>query len=293
VLALDLGGTRCMAAVVDSTGTQGATLRMATPTAVDAEGLFQAVAELADRAMREGEASIDGFGVGCGGPMRGVLVSPLHIPAWRDFPLRSRLEERFGLPCVVDNDAKAMALGEWWRGAGRSARAMLGIVVSTGVGGGLVIEGRLLDGASGNAGHIGHVIAFLDGPPCDCGASGCVEAVASGSAIARRYGGEIAADAIADRARGGDARARGLFADAGTALARGIAAAAALCDLDRVVLGGGVALGAWDLVRPALAAELARVARLQFTRDLDVRLGELGERAGLVGAAALALLARR
>src|SRR5919204_2591919 len=140
VLALDLGGTRCMAAVVDSTGTQGATLRMATPTAVDAEGLFQAVAELADRAMREGEASIDGFGVGCGGPMRGVLVSPLHIPAWRDFPLRSRLEERFGLPCVVDNDAKAMALGEWWRGAGRSARAMLGIVVSTGVRGGRALR---------------------------------------------------------------------------------------------------------------------------------------------------------
>jgi glucokinase len=293
VLALDIGGTRSMAAVVGSTGAHGTMERMATPTAVDAEGLFRAVAELADRAIRESKPSIHGIGVGCGGPMRGALVSPLHIPAWRDFPLRSRLEERFGLPCVVDNDAKAMALGEWWRGAGRSARAMLGIVVSTGVGGGVVIEGRLLDGASGNAGHIGHVLAFPEGPPCDCGATGCVEAVASGSAIARRYGGDMAADAIAERARSGQERAREMFADAGTALARGIAAAAALCDLDRVVLGGGVALGAWDLLRPSLAAELARVARLQFTRDLDVRLAELGERAGVVGAAALALLARR
>jgi len=221
--------------------------------------------------------------------MREGLVSPLHIPAWRDFPLRARLAERFGIPCVVDNDAKAMALGEWWLGAGRSSRAMLGMVVSTGVGGGLVIAGQLVDGATRNAGHVGHVIAFPDGPECDCGAHGCVEAVASGSAIARRYGGDVAAEVVAARARARDPRAGQLFDEAGTALGRGIAAAAALCDLDRVVIGGGVALGAWDLLRPPLAAELAGAARLQFVRDLDVRPAELGERAGLLGAAALAL----
>jgi glucokinase len=217
------------------------------------------------------------------------VVSPLHIPAWRAFPLRARLEARFRLPCVVDNDAKAMALGEWWRGAGRGATSLLGVIASTGVGGGIVIDGQLLGGAGGNAGHIGHVIATPGGPRCDCGAAGCVEAIASGQAIARRYGGGIDAVQIAARARKGDDRARSVFADAGKALARGIVATAVLCDLDRVVIGGGVAIGAWDLLAPALQSELDRSLRIEFSRGLAVHRAGLGANAGLVGAAALAL----
>jgi glucokinase len=190
---------------------------------------------------------------------------------------------------VLDNDAKAMALGEWWRGAGQDSRSLLGMIVSTGVGGGIVIGGRLLHGAHGNAGHIGHVIASSSGPRCECGADGCVEAIASGRAIARRYGGRVDAAGVADRAREGDARARSLFAEAAAALAIGIAAAAVLCDLDRVVVGGGVALGAWDLLSPALESELARSTRIVFARGLPVHRASLGAAAGLVGAAALAL----
>src|SRR5207302_6980159 len=124
--------------------------------------------------------------VGCGGPMTagGELVSPLNIPAWRDFPLRDRLAALTALPVVVDNDAKALALGEGWKGAAAGVDDFIAMVVSTGVGGGIVLDGRLLDGESGNAGHIGHVIVEPDGRLCGCGAHGCLEAEASGLAIA-------------------------------------------------------------------------------------------------------------
>jgi glucokinase len=115
-------------------------------------------------------------GVGCGGPMRagGELVSPPNIPGWRDFPLRPRLAELTGLPVVVDNDAKALALGEGWCGAAQGSANFLAMVVSTGVGGGIVLDGRLLDGADGNAGHVGHLVVEPDGRPCPCGSRGCL-----------------------------------------------------------------------------------------------------------------------
>ena len=128
-------------------------------------------------------------GVGCGGPMRagGEAVSPLNITAWRDFPLRDRLAQLTGVPTFVDNDAKALALGEGWLGAAAGHENFVGMVVSTGVGGGIVLNGRLLDGGSGNAGHIGHVIVVPDGRACVCGGQGCLEAEASGTAIAAHH----------------------------------------------------------------------------------------------------------
>ncbi|MBN6051251.1 ROK family protein [Nonomuraea sp. RK-328] len=130
---------------------------------------------------------VEGVGVGCGGPMRWPAgeVSPLNIPGWRGFPLRARLAERFpGVPVRLHNDAVCVAVAEHWRGAGQGTRDMLGMVVSTGVGGGLVLGGRLVDGGTGNAGHIGHVVVEpVDGPPCGCGGRGCLEAVARGPAL--------------------------------------------------------------------------------------------------------------
>lgn len=287
ILAVDVGGTKLAAGIVREDGTLAAAASKPTPRTGGAEELFATLVSLCDDVR--GGARVDAIGVGCGGPMRWPdgVVSPLHIRAWRQFPLRARLAEAFDAPCVVDNDAKAFALGEHWGGAGRGARALLGIVVSTGVGGGLVFDGRILHGAHGQAGHIGHVVALPDGPECQCGARGCVEAIASGSALARRGGADAAE--LSARARTGDAAATALFADAGIALARGITAAAAMIDLDVVVVGGGVAVGAWDLLRATLDAELALRARLDFMRDLRVERAALGARAGLVGAARLAL----
>jgi glucokinase len=301
VLAIDIGGTKLAAAVVDAEGGVRSMDRRATGAHPTGEALFESLVELCETVR--GELEIAAIGVGCGGPMRYPegIVSPLNIPAWRDFPLRDRLAAHFGVPAVVDNDAKALALGERWRGAGRGSDNMLGMVVSTGVGGGIILDGRLLHGYAGNAGHIGHIIVWPDGPLCGCGARGCVEAVASGTGLARRHrvalsGGaesSLPADAtaadIADAARNGDQLAAELYRTAGEAVARGIASAAALLDLELVVIGGSIALRAWDLLGPPLEAELARVARLDFTRHIRVVHAQLGDTAGLLGAARLAL----
>jgi glucokinase len=301
-LAIDIGGSKLAAAVIDSDGQLLLSNRVATTGHETADGLFELLEQLSRRVASEAHTDIAAIGVGCSGPMdfRAGSVSPVNILAWRDFPLRDRLVAAFDLPCTVDNDAKALALGERWQGAGHDSRNMLGMVVSTGVGGGVILDGRLLDGFGGNAGHIGHIIVWPDGPLCGCGARGCVEGVASGSGLARRLSAAIAegsptllasgasAADIATAARRGDALAQWLFRTAGEAVGRGIASAAALLDLELVVIGGSIALHAWDLLGPSLESELRKSARLDFTRDVRIAHAQLGDAAGLFGAAQLA-----
>lgn len=216
-------------------------------------------------------------GVGTGGPMTagGVTVSPLNIPAWRGFALRDRLRDLTALPTFVDNDAKALALGEGWVGAARGRRDFLGMVVSTGVGGGIVLDGRLLDGADGNAGHIGHICVEPDGRPCVCGARGCLEAEVSGTAIAAITG-RPAADAPPD-----------VVERTGMLVGRAVASVANLLDLRLAVVAGSVALGFGEPFFAAAQAELDRRARLEFSRGCVIRPGGLGADGPLVGAAAV------
>ncbi|MDP9441494.1 MAG: ROK family protein, partial [Actinomycetota bacterium] len=177
VLAIDIGGTKVAAGVVSEAGELVRRASAPTPP----EDLFGRLLELVAEA-RTGEEQL--CGVGCGGPMiaGGQEVSPLNISQWRGFPLRRRLADTLGIPVYVDNDAKALALGEGWVGAAAGAEDFIAMVVSTGVGGGIVSGGRLLDGAAGNAGHIGHLIVEPEGRACACGARGCLEAEASGTA---------------------------------------------------------------------------------------------------------------
>jgi glucokinase len=307
-LAIDIGGTKLAAAVVDANGRMLATERLVSPPVWTADELFQVLEDLCLRVLKTADTNVVGIGVGCVGPMiyPDGIVSPLNIVSasgeaiWRDFPLRARLAEAFGRPCVVDNDAKALALGERWQGAGRGSNNMLGMVVSTGVGGGIILNGNLLNGFAGNSGHVGHIIVWPNGPLCGCGARGCVEGVASGSGLARRLAEALAAGAktslapgstavdIAAAARQGDALASELFRTAGEGVGRGIASAAALLDLELVVIGGSIALQAWDLLGPPLEATLRATAQLDFTRELRVVHAELGDQAGLFGAALLA-----
>jgi glucokinase len=304
VLAIDIGGTKMACAVIDAAGDVLSSDRFATPTSSEPEVLFAALEQTCRTLiLRHSKAEVMAVGVGCGGPMRypSGVVSPLNIPAWREFPLRDRLINAFELPTTVDNDAKALAVGERWRGAGHGSDNMLGMVVSTGVGGGIILDGQLLHGEAGNAGHVGHIIVWPNGPPCGCGASGCVEGIASGSGLTRRLGAAIAEGQptglksgasgaqIAVAARQGEPLARELFRTAGEAVGRGIASAAALLDLERVVIGGSIALHAWDLLGPPLETELQASARLDFTRGVRVERAELGDSAGLYGAARLAL----
>ena len=270
-LAIDIGGTKIAAGVVDETGALLA--RAAAPTV--GATLFDDVLGLVASVRHRDEVVC---GVGCGGPMTrgGESVSPLNIPAWRGFPLRSRLVEALGdLAVFVDNDAKALALGEGWIGAAAGAQNYIGMVVSTGVGGGVVLDGRLLGGAAGNAGHIGHVIVEPEGRDCVCGARGCLEAEASGTAIAATTG-RPASEA------GPEVRER-----TGRLVGRAIASVANLLDLRLAVVAGSVALGYGDDFFGAAQRELDRSARLAFSSGAVVVPGALGDAGPLVGAAAV------
>jgi glucokinase len=295
VLAVDVGGTKLASGIVDREGNVVRCDRVPTPSG-DGEAVWETLVELVDR-VRDG-APVAGCGVGCGGPMRWPAgeVSPLNIPGWRDFPLRERLVAHLGCEVRLHNDAVCLAVAEHWRGAARGHDNTLGMVVSTGVGGGLILGGRLIDGATGNAGHVGHVVVDPDGPACSCGGRGCLEAVASGprlTAWARQHGwtGTTAVDLAGD-ARAGDATAQEAFRRAGHALGVGIASVAAVCDLSMVVVGGGV-MGSDDLLRDALVNALRAHARLDFLARLTVVAPALGEFSGLVGAAAMVLAGDR
>jgi glucokinase len=278
VLALDIGGTKMAAGVVTGEGVLERRASRPTPKGDDAEGVWHALLDAVAEVRTGDEVAC---GVGSGGPMTsgGESVSPLNIPGWRAFPLRSRLGAELGLPIHVDNDAKALALWEGWRGAAQGVGAYLAMVVSTGVGGGIVLDGRLLDGDDGNAGHIGHLIVEPDGAVCPCGARGCLEAEASGTAIAARTG-RPAADAPPEE------RAR-----AGRLVGRAVASVAVLLDLRLALVAGSVALGFGAPFFDAAQAELEERARLEFARGARIRPAGLGDEGPLVGAAAVALRA--
>jgi glucokinase len=296
VLALDVGGTKLAAAVVDETGAFRCVEQVPTPQSSTAEAVWDACSALLRRCAVQ-VVEVAGVGVGCGGPMRWPdgVVSPLNMPAWRDFPLRERVSGLFpGVPIRVHNDAIAVAVGEHWRGAGQGTRSFLGMVVSTGVGGGLVLDGRLVDGASGNAGHIGHIVVDADGPICGCGGQGCLEAIARGPAIAGwavsqgwRSPGATARELALD-AEQGDGVALAAFARAGRALGIALSSAIALCDVEVVAIGGGVSQAGPPLWEP-LQETLRRHLRLSFAADSRVVPAALGQRAGLIGAAAFVL----
>lgn len=256
-------------------GDDGAVLdraQAATPRGEDGEVVWRTLEDLVREMQRPDDVVC---GVGCGGPMErgGELVSPLNIHAWRDFPLRSRLAELTGLPTFVDNDAKALALGEGWIGAARGESNFVAMVVSTGVGGGIVLNGRLLDGAAGNAGHIGHVIVEPGGRECSCGARGCLEAEASGTGIAAATGRPAAEADDSVRRR------------TGTLVGRAVASVANLLDLRLAVVAGSVALGYGEVFFSAAQAELDRCARIEFSRGARIVRASLGDAAPLVGSA--------
>ena len=273
-LAIDIGGTKLAAGIVDGTGRLLASASVPTPKRAVFDALMDVVST-----VRTGDEEV--CGVGCGGPMlpRGEEVSPLNITEWRGFPLRARLAGRLAMPVLVDNGAKALALGEGWVGAAAGERNYLAMVVSTGVGGGIVLDGRLLDGAAGNAGHIGHVIVEPAGRACMCGARGCLEAEASGTAIAAITG-QPPQEAGA-----------GVVERTGTLVGRAVGSVANLLDLRLAVVAGSVALGFGDAFFAAAQAEADRTARLEFSRGAVIRRGGLCPSGPLVGAAAVAFRA--
>jgi glucokinase len=277
VLAVDIGGTKLAVARVDDSGAVDGVLH--TPTGgADGEELFARLAALVRAALAAAPQPVVGCGVGCGGPMApgGETVSPLNIPQWRAFPLAGRMAELVPAPVFVDNDAKALALGEGWVGAAKGESDYLAMVVSTGVGGGIVSGGRLLDGASGNAGHIGHIVAVPGGRLCECGTRGCLEAEASGRSI-EAWTGRPAAEAP-----------RAVRERTGRLVGEVVGGVTDLLDLRLTVIAGSVALGYGDAFFDAARAALARTTTIEYARGARLEPAGLGAAGPLVGAAAVA-----
>src|SRR5437660_1106964 len=273
-LAIDIGGTKVAAGIVGGDGVLLHRVETPTPATTDAEVLFAALLRLVESLPPAGPVVC---GAGCGGPMTrgGERVSPLNIPAWRHFPLRRRLQQATGLPVFVDNDAKALTLGEGWVGAAAGEQNFIGMVVSTGVGGGIVLGGRLLDGAQGNAGHIGHIIVEPGGRRCACGSRGCLEAEASGIAIRATTG------------RAPSAAPAAVVARTGMLVGRAVASVANLLDLRLAVVAGSVALGFGQPFFDAAQWEIDTLARLEFSVGTRIVPAGLGGSAPLIGAAAV------
>lgn len=301
VLAVDVGGTKIAVAVVRTDGTITHELRAPTLKDVDAEATFapaaDVIAEIIEQAGLSGRVRV---GIGSAGPIDGPAgsVSPVNVAAWREFPIVDRVRQAVGAATGVEpivglaGDGHCMALGEHWLGAGSDVDSMVGMVLSTGVGAGAVINGRLYGGSTGNAVILGHISVNAWGPRCVCGGHGCVESYARGPAMvqqAREAGwtGGDDAEALTASARAGDPIAIDVIDRGMRALAAGIAATATLLDVETFVLGGGVSR-AGEVIFAPLRRHLGSYAALSYVQHLEVRPAVL-DNAGILGAAALAL----
>lgn len=283
LVAVDIGGTKIAAGLVTMQGELIDRDRLTVDHDLTAERLFAGVRELVEgqlaRAREHHNLRPVAVGVGSAGPItpNTETISPLNIQAWRNFPLRERLVDATMLPVFGDLDAKALALAEGWLGAAQGRQSFLAMVVSTGVGGGIVLNGQLLDGAAGNAGHVGHIIVEPNGRRCVCGARGCLEAEASGTAI----------EAITGRSP--EEPTYEIMQRTGRLVGRAVASVCNLLDLDLAVVGGSVALGFGATFFNSAQETLDEHAKLSFARGARITPVRLGDRGPLIGAGAVAI----
>jgi glucokinase len=294
VLGLDIGGTKLAAGVVDDAGRVHSFLVTPSEAARGPEEMLPRLFELGRRAVEESDLAIEAVGIGCGGPLdaaKGLLLSPPHLPGWRDVPVTALAEQVFGRPATLENDATAAAAAEHRYGAGVGVRNMIYLTLSTGVGGGIVVDGRLYRGAVGNGGELGHVTVDWHGRECrGCGRRGCLEAYVSGTSIAERsreaglpY---ATAEEVAAAARTGDAPAVAVWDETVEALACGLTSIVNLFEPELVVVGGGVARAGEQLLGPARAWVLEH-AMGPAGSAVRIVAAALGDQVGVVGAAAI------
>lgn len=307
-IGVDVGGTKVAAGVVDEDGTILARTRRPTPS-TSPDDVEQTIAALVGE-LRDGR-DIEAVGIGAAGFIDVNRATVLFAPnlAWRDEPLRDDVSKLIGLPVVVENDANAMAWGEYRFGAGRGETHLVCVTVGTGIGGGLVIDGNLYRGRFGIGAEYGHMQVVLDGRRCGCGQRGCWEQYCSGRAllheareiadVQKSYGARllelgggrpegIEAPEVTTAAREGDLAALACFEEVGYWLGQGLADLAALLDPGVFVVGGGVADAGELLLGPARAAFERKLIGGGTRPQAEIRLAELGNEAGLVGAADLA-----
>jgi glucokinase len=312
VIGLDMGGTNIRTAAVSLDGRILILQRGPARADADAPTVTRNIAErigaLEAAARSSGLGAPRAIGVAVPGPLNvfdGTVMAAPHVAAWRRYPLRRRLEQILGRKVVVENDANAWTLGEFWRGAARGHRNAVFLILGTGVGGGLIVNGEIVHGRSGMAAEFGHLCVEPDGARCDCGSRGCLEAYASASGmralVVRRVGprkpiparyldrdGNFSVRALTAAARARDRIALDTFAVAGRALGVAIGSLLNALNPELVVIGGGVA-GALSYMRPAMASEVRAHSFAVIRREARIVRAALGPGGGMVGAAYAAL----
>jgi len=313
LIGIDLGGSAVKAGLVTEDGRVKEFKRYDLPPEKTVQQVIEiikkAVDELSLRASKDGQ-NIIGTGIGAAGLInmeRGIIVSSPNLPGWKDVPLKHLLEKSLGTPIYLDNDANAAAYGEKWAGAGKNVRSLICITLGTGVGGGLVLNGEVWHGDYGMGGEVGHITVDPHGPPCACGNRGCLEAFSSATGIVRRakelvkFGkGAILAkiargnpDVITGKmvyegALKGDEAALVALREAGKYLGIGMASLINLLNPSMIVLTGEVT-GSWDFFIPAALEEVRSRAFPAMVEKVQIVKGKLPDRAGVIGAAGLAL----
>ncbi|MGA8596859.1 MAG: ROK family protein [Bryobacteraceae bacterium] len=294
-IGVDLGGTNLRAAAIDSAGTILDKVAVTTQYAAGREAIIHdlvaAVKEVRDRVGAKG---LKGVGIGMPGFIKvdtGVVMGSANLPGFEGFPVRDEIQKRLNAHIILENDANAAALGEKWMGAGRDVNEMMLITLGTGIGGGIIIGGRVLHGQFGMAGEVGHMTVIPDGNPCGCGNNGCLEKHASATAIiamARmlQLGEDITSEDVYNLAIGGNARAKQCFDTMGRALGIALANLINVFNFPLYLLSGGV-LPAWDLFTPVMIDEIKRRSFAYAKTNPRIEKGILGNEAGLYGAAYL------
>lgn len=307
--AVDLGGTKILSAVAAPDGNILATDQRSTEAEQGVEAVLERIVASLQETLRRANSSpsdIARLAIAAPGPIdqaRGLITEAPNLPGWINVPLRSRLRRLLGVPIYLENDANAAAIGEHRYGAGRGSRHMLYLTVSTGIGGGIIIDGRLYRGTSGAAGELGHIVVDAGGPRCRCGSYGCLEVLASGTALAREGaaavergeapllerlagGAPVTAELVADAARAGEETARRLITTAGRYLGLGLTSLVNIFNPQVLVLGGGAMKIGQPLLDPAVETMQA-TAFPQAVADVSVRLSALEDEAAVRGALAL------
>lgn len=309
VLAIDIGGTKLAAGIVTATGQLLDSARIPTQAEQGPDRIVERVLHLSRMLLGRSRAHIERVGVGCGGPLdtqRGLIQNPPNLPGWIDYPLVQNLHDGLGLPVALENDANAAALAEYHFGAGRGTQHMVYLTISTGIGGGLILDGKLYRGKQGNAGELGHLQVRYDGPSCNCGGYGCLEGYASGTNIARRAReaaahhpesllarltpslSDITAQTVLTALEADDPVATALWDETLDMLAAGVASIVHAFDTERVVIGGGITNFGDRLFVP-LRDRVARRTMPALAEGVEICPAAFAENVGILGAAAVAL----
>ncbi len=313
VISIDLGGTKISTALVARDGHIIAQDYQETHAAQGPEAVIRRILDGARRVVAQAgvrSSQAAAIGICAPGPLdteTGEVVSPPNLPGWDHVPVRQLVEDGLGAPTYLEKDANAAALGEHRFGAGRGTQHMIYVTVSTGIGGGLILDGRLYRGSCGMAGEVGHITLMRHGPLCGCGNRGCLEALASGTAIAREARERVAhgvptliavlaekdperitAKLVAEAASQGDAEAQEIMAEAMNYLGIGMANLVNLFNPELIVIGGGLANIGEKLLEPVQRA-IRRHAYAALAQAVQVVPAELGDDVGVLGAAAVAL----